>query len=389
MVVLAHPRVQQLDALTSLRFVAALFVVYFHYSTLFFGHSAALPAASLGYTGVTFFFLLSGFILSYNYRSVDFTNQQDIHNYLVARFARIYPAFLASLLISLPFFIKAITQIDGPAQQLLGASGLILAPLGLHAWVPGAACSLNCPSWSVSTEFFFYLVFPFVLLKILRRPTAWLVTTLLCWAAMVCFLGVVWSLYGQGFSLTGYEAHNNPSTNLLSQFIMYFPLVRLPEFLFGILLFVYWSTNRTIIKPQVLIAAFAVLALAFTVLEPSISDVALHNGLTAIVWAPLILAGASMQRGLLNWAPLVFLGRISFSFYLLHIPAAQTVLAVNKYLLGGKISSFPWLWALGTTALAIALSVAMYALIESPGRRYVMSRWSETLARARETVAAR
>ncbi|RXF70957.1 acyltransferase family protein [Hansschlegelia zhihuaiae] len=386
MPILAHPRVSQIDALTSLRFGAALYVVYFHYSVLFFERDASPPAASLGYTGVTFFFMLSGFILSYNYKSADLSS---IYGYLLARVARIYPAFLFSLLIGLPFFIKAVAQIDEPDQKLLAASAVLLAPLGLHAWVPGAACSINCPSWSVSTEFFFYLLFPFIFLKILKRPTRWLVATTLCWVVTVYALDVLWSLKGHGFALTSHEAHVNPATDLLSQFIMYFPPLRISEFLFGIILFAYWSRDRRLKRPLIFFVTFVLLITIVVLMEGEISDVVLHNGLTVIVWAPLILAGASMNRGPLNWPLFVFLGRLSFSFYLTHIPAAQIVLALNKYLIGSDISSSPWSWALGTTILALALSVAMYVLIEAPGRRYIMSRWSGRRSLAQGNVVLR
>ncbi|HEY2756005.1 MAG TPA: TSUP family transporter, partial [Pseudolabrys sp.] len=53
--------------------------------------------------------------------------------------------FLVSLLVSVPFFVKAVLQSHAPHHDLLAAAAAILTPLGLHAWVPGAACALNCP----------------------------------------------------------------------------------------------------------------------------------------------------------------------------------------------------------------------------------------------------
>jgi peptidoglycan/LPS O-acetylase OafA/YrhL len=193
--------------------------------------------------------------------------------------------------------------------------------------------------------------------------------------------GLIWSIYGRGYPLTGSGAHNDNATNLISQFVMYCPLGRLPEFIFGILLFVYWSADKNRISSFWLVVASVAFGLIVLVSQAIIPDVLLHNGLTAIVWAPLILAGASMRFGLLNWPPLVFLGRISFSLYLLHMATARGVLAVNKYVLDGAISSFPWLVALGTTLLAISISALTYKLIEEPGRRYIVQRWQRYHAR--------
>jgi peptidoglycan/LPS O-acetylase OafA/YrhL len=377
----AHPRVARLDALTSLRFFAALYVVAFHYRTLFVVGDASAPGFfQFGYSGVTFFFLLSGFILAYNYKSVDFADGHALGDYLLARIARIYPVFLVSLLVSLPFFIKAVLQ-STPHHNFLAAAAIILTPLGLHAWVPGAACALNCPSWSISTEFFFYAMFPLIFARVLRRPLTWCAATGLLLLTTWSLFALIWSAYGHGYALTGAAAHQDDRTNPLSQFIMYFPIGRLPEFIFGILLFAYWSGGARLPRPATLVMASVLSAAIILEFQSAIPDVILHNGLTAIVWAPLILAGASMRAGPLSAPTLVFLGRISFALYLLHIPTALTVLAVNKYWLGGALSSVPLLAALGTSLLAIAAAAAAYGMIEEPGRRFIVRLWRNRHAR--------
>jgi len=377
----AHPRVERLDALTSLRFFAALYVLAFHYRTLFLGETSTTDVLSLGYSGVTFFFLLSGFILSYNYKSVDFSEGQAVRAYLLARVARIYPVFLVSLLVSLPFFIKAVLQSHAPHHDLLAAVAVILTPLGLHAWMPGAACALNCPSWSISTEFFFYVMFPLIFAPILRRPMAWCAATAVCLLITWGLFGLIWAAYGHGYALTGAQAHNDNTTNLISQFVMYFPLGRLPDFIFGILLFVFWSRGGRA-HPFVLLGVSVATALLLLTAQSAIPDVVLHNGLTAVVWAPLILAGASMRRGPLCWSVPVFLGRISYSLYLFHMPVALTVLAVNKYWLGGVFSVLPHGAALGTAMLAIGVAAIVYLTIEEPGRRAIVRCWRDRHAGA-------
>jgi peptidoglycan/LPS O-acetylase OafA/YrhL len=87
----------------------------------------------------------------------------------------------------------------------------------------------------------------------------------------------------------------------------------------------------------------------------------------SLIWAPLILFAASLRFGLSNWPPLVFLGRISFSPYLLHVPVAAALGATDKCFLDG----------------AGAMS-AMFILVEEPARRYITRRW--TLGAAQSLV---
>src|SRR5690348_16143429 len=103
--VAAHPVVKQLDALTSLRFFAAIYVLIFHYNSVQ-GSIFDTRFARLGYSGVTFFFILSGFILAHNYHQVRFDERRNLYRYFAARISRIYPVFLLSLTISVPFFLS-------------------------------------------------------------------------------------------------------------------------------------------------------------------------------------------------------------------------------------------------------------------------------------------
>src|SRR5262249_3327802 len=102
----AHSKVEHLNALTSLRFFAAMYVLAFHYAP----SNASSSFLRFGYTGVTFFFILSGFILAHNYQGVDFRDRFNRYSYFSARIARIYPVFLLSLLASLPFALAHFIQ---------------------------------------------------------------------------------------------------------------------------------------------------------------------------------------------------------------------------------------------------------------------------------------
>src|SRR5262252_4726703 len=95
----------RLPAVTSLRFFAAFHVALFHMKEMrVLTHPEWLRAfAGIGYTGVSFFFVLSGFILVYTYWGRDIS----LGNFWQTRFARIYPAYLFSLVLTFPFFYLA------------------------------------------------------------------------------------------------------------------------------------------------------------------------------------------------------------------------------------------------------------------------------------------
>jgi peptidoglycan/LPS O-acetylase OafA/YrhL len=163
----AHPR---LPALTSLRFFAAFHVVIFHLQAMKIVQGPAWyeKLASVGYVGVSFFFVLSGFILVYTYAG----RTLSLKDFWRARFARIYPAYAFSLLFTAPWFFIAVLKFDipffaWPKAHLKLAAGLVVTLL--QAWVPPAALTWNPVAWSLSVEAFFYLLFPFLLLLLIRR----------------------------------------------------------------------------------------------------------------------------------------------------------------------------------------------------------------------------
>src|ERR1700704_1436455 len=105
----ARPR---LPALTSLCFFAAFHVVIFHFQAMqiVFGPAWFQKLSSIGYVGVSFFFVLSGFILVYTYAG----RPMNVKNFWRARFARIYPAYAFSLLVTAPFFFFAVLTLNIP-----------------------------------------------------------------------------------------------------------------------------------------------------------------------------------------------------------------------------------------------------------------------------------
>ncbi len=380
-----HPAVEPLPALTSLRFFAAAYVVVFHSMPTYFPAAAGTSVVALGYSGVTFFFLLSGFILAYTYRDVDFRAARTRRMFYGVRLARIYPVFLLALAAHVPWFLSLAAIQPKPLQGLL-LSGIVLAPLGLHAWIPGAACSLDCPSWSISVELFFYALFPALLPLVLRDPRRIAVATLALWVAIVALSTLVWQAYGGGVSLIAPEP-GGVWPVLLAEFIKYFPPMHLPVFIAGLLLFVAWR-SQSLPKAGLLAlsCAFAVLIVATAGLVP---DTVIHNGLTVLVWAPLILACTAMRRGPLCSRPLVFFGRISFALYLLHVPVMSLFDTLNRTLLDGWLGEHPYAGLTVNVLACLILSALVHATVEEPMRRWLLRGAGERPCRRCRRAGAR
>src|SRR5882672_10730014 len=188
----------RLHALTSLRFFAALHVLIFHLYAMNIagGYGWYHKLATIGYVGVSFFFVLSGFILVYTYAD----RPLNVRSFWQARFARIYPAYLFSLLLTAPgfFYVSiALKNMDIPffsyfKTHLLQCS--LVVPVLLQAWVPGAALAWNPPAWSLSVEAFFYLMFPLLIVWLGRARNrslrglmigAWLLSLSLAFAYVI------------------------------------------------------------------------------------------------------------------------------------------------------------------------------------------------------------
>jgi peptidoglycan/LPS O-acetylase OafA/YrhL len=151
----------KLDSLTALRFFAAAMVVVSHAAGLFhFMNKPAIVDLPLA-QGVSFFFVLSGFILTYNYP--DLSGIKATGKFWRARLARVWPAHAFALLLGIFILdLKPLTQMGVPLYQNIIAHFAMV-----HGWILQEQFffSINPPSWSISTEFAFYLLFPLLIWK--------------------------------------------------------------------------------------------------------------------------------------------------------------------------------------------------------------------------------
>ena len=360
-----------LPALTAARFIAAFQVLLFHCTNW----STWLPSpvrtfASTGYIAVAFFFILSGFILTYTYWSPMRAGLR-LGVFYKARFARIYPMYMAALLLALPFYAKAVMHGHGGAAR--GIRDALLTVSLLQAHVPSAALTWNPPAWSLSTEAFFYFCFPFVLPVLLRGSMlrAWLtavVAVIVAVALPIAYLAI----NPDGIGSPDFEA-SATWLNLLR----YHPLARFAEFLLGMCVARAYLDQPSLRTPRaaMLLTATSLATLAgLLAFADHIPYVLLHNGLLAPAFAALVLGLATttaiskpLQR---RW--LVTLGEASYGLYILHIPLFMAAGAVARKITedGDKSGWF----TLAFIAFAIAISAVAYRMVEVPARRFLLKR---------------
>ena len=296
--------------LTFFRFVTAFMVFLFHVR-IYFNldlHAALLNSAiSQGAVFMTAFFILSGFVLRYAYRGVDLLETENLKNYYLRRFAKIYPSYLAVVAIAyvLAPFNGSLQMIASIPMQILGLQSLFYTTFDLL---------INGALWSLSVEIFFYVLFPFI-----NRLLSWHKTH--TWGVYLgCYL---LSLYPSAV-----HAIWGPTYDLYIN-----PVFRLPEFLAGMCLAnFYFAQSKNKSKSQ-FSGVFAITALVILLLIVGLLDsrqflnnANFHRNYSyyTIVTIPLlsyiIYHMARMSDPILtrltNNRVCIYLGKISYAFYL-------------------------------------------------------------------------
>jgi peptidoglycan/LPS O-acetylase OafA/YrhL len=304
------------------------------------------PVAN-GDLAVSFFFLLSGFVLAHRYGGAANHMATGRREYFVARFARIYPLFFVGFLLDAPFILAHRFAAD-PLPLALGKSaaeaGVNLAML--QAWLPMAGGAWNFPSWSLSAEAFFYLLFPFLLERLPQRFSRQILLVLTCVASLGALMTV-----RQTLGLPVAFAFN--------------PLVCLPEFYLGILVHRLSTASARRRPTTALLVACGVLwaGLASGVLTDATRIMASMVVSAIVVWQ---LATPFPSARWLTVRPLVELGKASYALYILHIPLAHIWESALGFQPG---ASLPALLAYLVTLCAC--SWIAFRFVEEPARRWL------------------
>ncbi|HEV7407712.1 MAG TPA: acyltransferase [Bradyrhizobium sp.] len=348
---------RRLPALTGLRFVAA--------SMVFILHSMPDPQKWLSLDqGVSFFFTLSGFILAYIYP--DLPDLAAVKRFCVARLARLWPLHLLTTLL--------VVGISGiPSFETLTLNALLL-----QAWVPIQRIyfSYNAVSWSISTEVFFCLMFP---LLILSLKTNW-----------------HWKLFGSAVLVVALIAACNVSglplrsvNDVSAHGLLYInPLSRVFEFIAGMCCCLLWRTLQarmpgntfwmfTLAEGSAIALAIVLLIYPFPFAHPALgpAGVLWIMRTSAIPGFCLIIVVFAFGRGLvsqlLGSKLLEFLGEISFAIYLIHV----LVIGAYRSQFKAALAVSPSADFAITVALCLLAATAMHLLIERPCRSLIIGLW--------------
>jgi peptidoglycan/LPS O-acetylase OafA/YrhL len=342
----------RLDSLTGLRFFAALLVVLLHVGQNFAVPEPVKWLTSLGYTGVTFFFVLSGFVLIWSTKVGDCKR-----GFYGRRFARVWPAHVATTLLSIP-----VVYLSGGKPNWTALPFVLLM---IHAWIPDSSwyTAFNGPSWSLSVEAFFYSVFPVLAALALSsaRMRRWLV------------VGAVSLLVG-GAALT---VCLTPETRW--GYLLYInPLYRIGEFTLGIAagLVVKRGFNVAIPLPAAvaLIPATYLLTLTFGPRDSQgVIPLVVANSAMLLPFLALIVSAAKsdldLTRNAFRSRSIVMLGERSFGLYLVHLPIvcifSGTFRSWSQYRGALAFTTF------GVIVVSMAAAHFLFIYVERPAERYL------------------
>jgi len=325
-------------------------------------------------TAMSFFFVLSGFILVYVYPSLDTIS--DIRRFWVARFARVWPVHFAAFLLLVVLLHK-------------GLSWRALLNLALiNSWIPFTRCymSYNWVSWAIATEFAFYLLFPFL---IYTWERTWFIKLLVAGFLLIGLIAFCnhWQIPYSSKKDWGLSLH---------ALICVHPLGRLFEFVLGMSLALWWQKNlsRKCIGRslgtllELLIFTLVIVVIYFR--SDLVRLVERHYswlGPAGVVWLGnsgivclfygLLVAVMALEKGVISWLLasrlLVWLGQLSFSIYMVH------QVLIRYYMKKADFFSIvpDRVTLVGFCCTVLLVAVLMRTLIENPCRRLLIKMWDQ------------
>lgn len=359
----------RLDILTGLRWWAALWVFVYHLQALVNIPAPWVFPIGYGHFGVTFFFVLSGFVLTWSWN-----RRVKVSTFYVRRFARIWPAHLVALLLAVPVFYSLAPSPQQSWVKEFDLGVLSLSVPVVQGWSRQAEVlfSGNPAAWTLTCEFFFYAIHPLLMRALSRWRVVGALTILVSiWVASVLYRILV---------------QHEPSAWWSTQ--MPLPIVHAPEFIIG--MSIAWALRcgwqpRLTLWPSVTVfgtGLLALVALARRPEAPGASTLSIFTGEWMAMLCAVVITGAAVSSlsGVRSWLAsplLVRLGAWSFAFYLVHatvIYAVRSVAGVTSGLPGALI-------AFGVFWVALGASALLYRLVEHPAEQRIRS-WKDARDRA-------
>jgi peptidoglycan/LPS O-acetylase OafA/YrhL len=309
--------------------------------------------ANQGAIGMTFFFVLSGFILSYTYNS-----ELKESNYFRSRLARIYPIYILVAVLTLPWLV--LPSFTGTQPSYLEVIFLLVVGVFLlQAWFPPTFSRWNNGgSWSISVEAFFYFCFP-ALKKIMDRQDK-RALGLILFTSYVMILLISLSVYvyqGEGMSLA-YSM----------------PIFRLFEFVIGMLTYkLFYLSDYIFFRVHSLIFFSTIFFVDLVFVGAKLPHYVTHDWIAVPFFVVLLINLTKYQTlisRILEGRILNLLGRASYSFYSLQVfLILLSIKWKSRLQLHWQVLEDNQIFALIMLLILVASSIFTYKFIEEPLRK--------------------
>jgi peptidoglycan/LPS O-acetylase OafA/YrhL len=365
-------RTGEIKALSGLRILAAVWVVLFHFRPWLEAsapgfRSALAPVINCGAQGVDLFFILSGFVLTWNYldrMGESFSIKATLH-FLWLRLARVWPVYVVTLHLALAWMIFTlyVGHLPSPVADQLSAVSyarqVLLVQLWFQPFFDGS--SWDGPAWSISAEWLAYLLFGVLVLAVFRIARATRVRGLL-WLALVACLPPTLLLLATGHFYTPWS--------WLPRIVMQFTAGALACAAVRKMQLSEAGRRRAgYLSLAIFVGIVGILYFLDAHPLPKVSD---SSGLVDVLFVPLVASlavGIGSLPRVLSTRVLVYGGYISFSLYMVH-EIVHT--AWNWFTANFEIVLTPsWsakLIMVGVFAVAILGAVLLYHFVEEPAR---------------------
>lgn len=287
-----------------------------------------------GEAAVSFFFILSGFILVHVYKDKLETREQK-KKYFIARFAKIYPLYFLAFALDIPrvysYYLSSGDLLTGSVK--MGVSAFAYLSM-LQSWFPRVTPVWNSPGWSLSCEMFFYICLPFMLDKILNIRKHLFASLFLYFVPMILFFLITISL------------SNIEESPLFTTFWRSFPLFRIAEFILGALIYNMISLNNRlvrIVRKHVSLVFWGSIALSILIASNPSFEKVYDERLLAPLFVLIIMSAYYDNfrgRQIFNNKLLQLLGLSSYAIYIIHQPIKPYILMMSPYFGGDGIAYF-------------------------------------------------
>lgn len=374
---MSRVRTGEIKALSGLRIVAALWVVLFHFRPLLAEaspgvRSALAPILNAGAQGVDLFFILSGFVLTWNYldRMGESWSTRSTLRFLWLRLARVWPVYLVTMHLAAAFavFTLYVGRFPLPPDVIASLNALswlkqvFLVQLWFQPFFDGS--SWDGPAWSISAEWLAYLLFGGLVLVVFRI------------AAVTRARGLIWLAVAAALA---------PTLLLLAHGVFYTPWSWLPRI---IMQFTAGALACAAVRRLKLsdrgrhAAGLASLGLGAVIIgglylldaHPP-QDMLDAGGLVDVLFVPLVITlsiGAGTLPALLSTSAMVYLGHISFGLYMIHeIVHTMWNWAVQQFAITLVPSWSAKFTVLGLVLFSGLLAALLYHVVEEPARRWM------------------